>query len=83
MFFHMPGLVRLWNRSIQASAGTRMIENTSVDKIPTTSVSPTERIGAMFTMLGAIRTENPTMVVRAERKTATPVEPAMVVTHRM
>ena len=60
-----------------------MIENMSVERIPTTSVRPTERIGAMFTMFGAIRTEKPTIVVSAERKTATPVEPAMVVTHRM
>ena len=60
-----------------------MMENKSVDIIPTTSVSPTERIGAMLTMVGAMRTEKPTMVVKAERKTATPVEPAIVVTQRM
>ena len=68
MFFHIPGFVRLWNRSIHASAGTRIIENKSVDNIPTTSVSPTERIGAMFTMVGAIKMENPIMVVKAEKE---------------
>ena len=83
MFFHIPGLVLLWNRNIHAKAGTKMIEKRSVERIPTTRVSPTERIGAMLTMLGAIRTEHPTIVVNAERKTATPVELAIAVTQRM
>ena len=83
MFFHIPGLLRLWNFKSQASAGTSTMESISVDMIPTTSVNPTERIGAMLTICGAINTEKPTIVVRADKKTATPVEPAIFVTHSM
>ena len=81
MFFHTLGLVRLLNLSIQASVGTRMMLNTSVDEMPMTRVTPTDRIGAMGTMSGAMRTENPTMVVMAERKTATPVDRVISMTH--
>ena len=42
---------------------------------------PTERMGAMGTMSGAISTENPTMVVMADKKTATPVERVISMTH--
>ena len=63
MFFHTLGLVRLLNLSIHASVGTKTMLKTSVEEIPMTSVTPTERMGAMGTMSGAISTENPTMVV--------------------
>ena len=55
--------------------------NTSVEEIPMTKVTPTERMGAMGTMSGAISTENPTMVVMADKKTATPVERVISMTH--
>ena len=74
MFFQTLGLLRLLNLSIHAKVGTNTMLKISVDEIPMTNVMPTERIGAMGTMRGAISTENPTMVVMAERKTATPVE---------
>ena len=80
MFFHTVGLLRLLNLSIHASVGTSTMLNTNVDEIPITSVIPTERIGAMGTMSGAMSTENPTMVVIAERKTATPVDRAISMT---
>ena len=79
----MPGLLRLWNFNSHANAGTRTIENMRVERIPTTRVRPTERIGAMVTICGAIRTENPTTVVNADKKTATPVELAILVTQSM
>ena len=53
--------------------GTRMTLNTSVDAIPMTRVMPTVRMGMTGTMAGAMRTENPITVVRAESKTAVPV----------
>ena len=55
--------------------------STNVDAIPSTSVTPTERIGATVTICGAISTEKPITVVIAERKTATPVELAISKTH--
>ena len=74
MFFHTEGLVLLLNFSSQERVGTRIILRTKVEKIPITSVIPTERIGDMGTIAGAMSTENPTIVVSAERNTATPVE---------
>ena len=80
MFFQTLGFVRLLNFNIHAKVGTSNILRTSVEKIPMTSVIPTERIGEMGTIAGAMRTENPTIVVMAERKTATPVERVISIT---
>ena len=80
MFFHTPGLLRLLNLNIHASVGTKTMLNISVEEMPITKVTPTDRIGAMGTIIGAMRTENPTMVVMAERKTATPVERVISIT---
>jgi hypothetical protein len=41
--------------------------------IPITRVIPTVLIGMTGTIAGIIMTEKPTIVVKAERKTATPV----------
>ena len=41
------------------------IENIRVAAIPATNVKPTERIGMIGTIAGAINTENPTTVVAA------------------
>ena len=49
--------------------------------MPRTNVTPTDLIGDTVTICGAISTENPTTVVIAERKTATPVELAISNTH--
>jgi hypothetical protein len=46
----------------------------NVEDMPMTKVMPTDRMGEMGTIIGAMSTENPTIVVMAERKTATPVE---------
>ena len=81
MFFQTLGLLRLLNFNSHASVGTSTMLRTKVDEIPMTRVTPTERMGAMGTMRGAMRTENPTMVVMAERKTATPVERVISITH--
>ena len=40
-----------------------MMLNTKVDRIPTTSVNPTERMGIMGTIAGAINTANPKSAV--------------------
>ena len=74
MSFHIDGLVRLLNFSNHARVGTRMMLNTSVERIPMTRVIPTDRIGEIGTIIGAMRTEKPMTVVIAERNTATPVE---------
>ena len=50
-----------------------MIENTRVQRMPITSVIPTVLIGMTGTIAGMIMTENPTMVVKADMNTATPV----------
>ena len=42
--------------------------------IPSTKVNPTDLIGAMSTIVGAINTENPITVVTADSRTATPVD---------
>ena len=81
MFFHTPGLLRLLNLSIHANVGTRTMLNTRVEDIPITSVMPTERMGAMGTINGAMSTEKPTMVVMADKNTATPVERVISITH--
>ena len=81
IFFHIVGLVRLLYFNIQASVGTRIMLRTSVEAIPKTKVTPTERIGDTVTIWGAISTENPIIVVMAERNTATPVELAISNTH--
>ena len=80
MFFQTPGLLRLLNLNIQASVGTKTMLKIKVEEMPMTKVMPTERIGAIGTMNGAMRTEKPTMVVIAERKTATPVERVISIT---
>ena len=80
MFFHTEGLLRLLNRNSQARVGTKMMLNNNVDPMPTTRVMPTERIGAMGTIIGAMSTENPMMVVNPDNITATPVERVISIT---
>ena len=81
IFFHIVGFVRLLYFNIQANVGTRIMLRSSVEDIPKTKVTPTERIGDTVTIWGAINTENPIIVVTAEIKTATPVELAISNTH--
>ena len=77
----MAGFVRLLNFNSHARTGTMMMLNTKVDRIPTTSVNPTERMGIIGTIAGAINTANPTTVVMAEITTATPVDFVISITH--
>jgi hypothetical protein len=58
-----------------------MILKINVEKMPMHKVTPTERIGDTDTICGAMRTEKPTIVVKAERNTATPVERVISRTH--
>ena len=80
MFFHTVGLLLLLNFNIHASVGTSTILKISVEEMPMTNVIPTERMGEMGTIIGAMRTEKPTMVVMAERNTATPVDLVISIT---
>ena len=48
-----------------------------------TKVRPTERIGVIGTIDGAINTEKPIIVVIAERNTATPVEEVISKIHSL
>ena len=50
IFFHIVGFVRLLYFNIQASVGTRIMLRTSVEDIPKTKVTPTERIGDTVTI---------------------------------
>ena len=80
MFFQTLGLLRLLNLRSQARGGTRTMLRISVEEMPMTRVMPTDRMGAIGTMSGAMSTENPTMVVMADRNTATPVERVISIT---
>ena len=80
---HTLGLVRLLNLVSHDNVGTKIIEKINVETIPITNVSPTERIGVIGTIEGAINTEKPIIVVIAERKTATPVEDVISKIHSL
>ena len=49
--------------------------------MPSTKVTPTERMGVTATICGTIRTEKPITVVKAESNTARPVERVISRTH--